>query len=187
MRLVVSVALVAVLALTAGCVGLGGPDGGAPTPTPSPSTATDACETDLLITDDGSEAVTPKPTAEPPESFDAESVGRFAQSYERAFAHNHALGDRVTGVAVELQGTTVRAVAGGYRVRIHVWTRTTLASSESATAADDRAEPTVEESFYDAHYYVSEETLRRGETERHGTFPDGDLAGSGVTLACWSG
>ncbi|QLH84156.1 hypothetical protein [Halosimplex pelagicum] len=186
MRLVVSVALVAALALTAGCVGLGGSDGGAPTPTPSPSTATDACETDLLLTDSGTEAVTPKPMPGSPASLDAESVGRFAQSYERAFAHNHALGDRVTDVAVELQGTTVRAAAGGHRVRIHVWTRTTVASP-AATAGDGQAEATVEESFYDAHYYVSEETLRRGETERHGTLPDGDLAGSGVTLACWSG
>jgi len=92
----------------------------------------------------------------------------------------------VTDVAVELQGTTVRAVAGGYRVRIHVWTRATVASA-AATADDGRAETTVEESFYDAHYYVSEGALRRAETERHGTLPEGDLAGSGVTLACWAG
>jgi|GEM_PF-2331805 len=196
MRLVTAVALVAALLLTVGCVGLGASDGDAPT-TPQPSvsaTATDSCETDVLLTDDGSAAVTAKPTPDGPAAFEPGAVGRFAQEYERAFAHNHALGDRVTDVTVELQGTTARAVAGGYQVRIHVWTQTMVAGSttddvtaEDGTAGDGAAEATVEESFYDAHYYVSEGALRRAETERHGTLADDDLSASGVTLACWSG
>jgi len=188
MRLVPAVALAA-LVLTAGCVGLGGTGSGAPAPTPSTVTTAEACETDLLLTDAGTEAVTPKPTPNGPGAFEPEAVGGFARAHEEAFAHNHALGDRVTDVAVELQGTTVRAVDGGYRVRIHVWARTTVAGSpptDEGTTADGTA-VTVEESFYDAHYYVSESALRRAETERHGTLADGDLSASGVTLSCWSG
>lgn len=176
--------LVVLLVLTAGCSALDGTGGDEPAATPVPTTegvaTTESCEPDLLLTDEGPETVTPKPLPDRPAEFSPEAVGEFARTYERAFAHNHALGDRVRSVSVELQGTTVSAVEGGYRVRIHVWTRVGVDPAE-----DGAGTATTEESFYDAHYYVSEAALRRAETGRHGTLPDGDLSGSGVTLACW--
>lgn len=175
-------AVIAVVMVTAGCAGLGASGTGTSASTPAPATTTiGPCDTDYLLTDDGTEAVTPKPLPDRPSSFDAESVGRFAQAHERAFAHNHELGERVRGVSVELQGTTVKRLNDGFVVRIHVWTRASVGPASGATDG----ETTTTESHYDAHYFVSDSTLRRAETERHASLPDADLSQSGLTLACW--
>lgn len=63
-----------------------------------------------------------------------------------------------------------------------MWTRTTV---DAGTVDGSSSNVTVRESFFDARYYVSERTLRRAETDRHGALPDTDLSESGVTLACW--
>lgn len=175
---------VALLTLLAGCGAIGGgPDGtAAETPEATATATADPCATDLLITADGTADATPAPLPDEPSSFSAESVGEFTQRYERAFANNHELGERVRDVAVELQGTSVKTVEGGHLVRIHVWTRV-----EVGTPTDGGGEVETRESFYDAHYFVSESVLRRAETERHGTLPDTDLSSSGITLACWDG
>ncbi|MFC7142555.1 hypothetical protein ACFQMA_22305 [Halosimplex aquaticum] len=178
-----AVALVALLAVTAGCSALGGqsPDATTETPAPTEAPTDEPCRTDLLLTSEGNDRVTPKPLPEERPDQDPEAVGQFAREYERAFAHNHEIGERARDVTVELQGTTVRSVDGGYRVRVHVWTRTVV---DPPTAATDTG-TTTRESFYDAHYFVSEGVVRRAETERHGTLPDDDLSQSGLTLACW--
>ena len=175
---------VALMALLAGCGAIGGaPDGtAAETPDPTATGTAEPCSTDLLITADGTEAATPAPLPERPSSFSAESAGEFAQRYELSFANNHELGDRVRDVTVELQGTSVKTVEDGYLVRIHVWTYVDV-----GTATDGTAEATTRESYYDAHYFVSDSVLRRAETDRHGTLPDTDLSASGLTLACWDG
>ena len=154
--------LVALLALTAGGV----PDqpvGSTPGSAPCTGTATAECATDLLLTDDGTEQVTPKqPPTERPE-LAPEAVARFAREYERAFAHNHELDERTRDVTVELQGTTV----------------------DTGTVDGSSEDTAVRELFYDAHYFVSETALRRTETDRQGSLPDVDRSESGVTLACW--
>lgn len=184
----IATVLVAILVVTAGCSALsddGADAAGADTPTPGQWGTAVPCSTDLLLTDAGTEAVTPKPLPGAPDEFTAEAVGAFAQRYELAFAHNHELGERVRDVTVTLQGTTVETVDGGYRVRVHVWTRTAVGTPGGATSDGTTDAVTTRESYYDAHYFVSESTLRRAETERHGTLPDPDLSESGVTLACW--
>ncbi|WP_415382405.1 hypothetical protein [Halosimplex sp. TS25] len=177
--------LVAALALTAGCAAIGGqsPDATTDAPEPSQSRTDEPCETDLLLTSEGNDRLTPKPLSDERPDRNPEAVGEFAREYERVFAHNHEIGERARDVTVELQGTTVRSVDDGFRVRVHVWTRTVVNTPTGAT--DTGA--TTRESFYDAHYFVSEEVLRRAETDRHGTLPDADLSRSGVTLACWDG
>ncbi|QLH79158.1 hypothetical protein HZS55_18500 [Halosimplex rubrum] len=180
-----AVVLVAALALTAGCAAIGGqpPDATATTPAPTETRTDEPCRTDLLLTSDGNDHVTPKPLPEERPELTPEAVAQSAREYERAFAHNHDLGERVREVTVELQGTTVRSVDDGFRVRVHVWTRTVVDPPAGATVT----EATTRESFYDAHYFVSGDVLRRAETERHGTLPDPDLSRSGVTLSCWDG
>jgi len=173
--------LVALLALTASGA-LDQSVGSTPGSAPGTETATAECATDLLLTDDGTEQVTPKqPPTERPE-LAPEAVARFAREYERAFAHNHELDERTRDVTVELQGATVKSVGGGLPIRIYVWTRTTVDAGTVDGSSEDTA---VRESFYDAHYFVSETALRHTETDRHGSLPDADRSESGVTLACW--
>jgi len=85
-------------------------------------------------------------------------------------------------VTVELQGTTVESVGGGFPIWLHVRTRTTVDTGTVDGSSEDTA---VRELFYDAHYFVSEAALRRTETDRQGSLPDADRSESGVTLACW--
>ncbi|WP_436924037.1 hypothetical protein [Halosimplex amylolyticum] len=180
-----AVVLVALVAVTAGCGAIGGQPPDARTDTRAPTaTATDEpCRTDLLLTSNGNEQVTPKPLPDERPDLTPEAVAQYAREYERVFAHNHELGERARDVTVELQGTTVRSVDGGFRVRVHVWTVTTVDPPAGATDTGTMSR----ESFYDAHYFVSETALRRAETDRHGDLPDADLSQSGVTLACWDG
>ncbi|WP_123537529.1 hypothetical protein [Halosimplex salinum] len=180
-----AVVLVAALALTAGCGALGTQSAETPSASPAPTATGTAepCDTDLLLSSDGNEHVTPKPFPDDRPALEPETVARFARDYERVFAHNHELGERARDVTVELQGTTVTAVDDAFRVRIHVWTRTTVGTPEGTVT--DGPGVTTRGSFYDAHYFVSTSTLRRAETDRHGSLPDADLSSSGVTLACW--
>jgi len=144
-------------------------------PTLGGETPTAECETDLLLTDDGTEELTPRAMPAPPGNDSGRAAALFARDYESSFAYNHELGDRVESIAVTLQGTSVETVGDGYHVRVHVWIQTTVSGGN-----------TTREAFYDAHYFVSDRVLRRSETARHESPPDPTLRQSGLTLSCES-
>lgn len=73
-----------------------------------------------------------------------------------------------------LRGNTVERVGDGHRVRVRVWVRTTVSGGNAAR-----------EAVYDAHYFVTDRTLRRSETARHESPPDPTLRQSRPTPDCW--
>ncbi|MEA5407538.1 hypothetical protein VB773_08150 [Haloarculaceae archaeon H-GB2-1] len=144
------------------------------------TTESEPCTTDTLLTDAGTDELTPRPVPERPATLSRESVRAYAESYERAFTHNHELGRDVRAISVEILSNRVEQVRDGFSVRlsVHVTTRASAAETPTVVAHSDVR--------YDAHYFVSEHVLRRTETPGDSPPPsDPSLRTSSLTLACW--
>lgn len=164
----------AAVVLLAGCVG--GPAVETATPT-----ATPACETDVLLTDAGSDDLTPRPIPARPDDLTRASVRSYAVAYERNFTYNHALSGDTTGVDVQVTEVRVQQVQGGFSVRMDVWRGT------EAVVQPDGGTTVVQhgDRWFAAHYFVSDRLLRRMETRQEATPPPVDLREGGLTLECW--
>lgn len=176
-------ALVALLLVTAGCLGTLSSDG---TATESPATPTgtstpepESCdESERATVDPFREEVTPSDHPEPPAEWTESSVREYVVAYEEAYARNQRLGDESTQVSVIVGDVSAERVDDGWVVRLtsrtNTWAQGSPDGSETATVVHGDGAPIP------VAYRVTDDRVVRAEAD-YGTTPE---PAGGRTVEC---
>jgi len=174
----------AVLVLTAGCLGgVVGPLGtekppdGTPTATPGEECAVDRPQT----TDPARVAVTPSPLPERPDELTRQRVLSYVEDYEVAYRRNLGLRDSTETYEVFVTDASVREVDDGHVVDLtaEYWYNEGGPAPGTATATIIHADGPR----YDVSYHVTGDGMRRSVGGREGT----PRPRRGAFVECWSG
>jgi len=173
------VIVLAAVAVLAGCSGAGIPPASGET-SPTPTHCEEYGRTTVTpVRDD----VEPRTVPDRPDTLTADTAGSFAADYERVFKHNGLLTRDTKRADVAIHDVEVTSTDGGYRVNItaqwFTWSATVTDENGTATATPVHRDGP----YYDVHYLVTDDRLRRHEPlgRQTPTPPD-----EWTTVECWT-